>query len=244
MTELTETGEWGDPAIVEDGSESHEEEPTVPAVESRSQVSLFEHPDAHPLALGLLLEKKYGKEWEELETETLEFLVSRDFRAATLSELSLHKIEALRTLRSTTGFWRRFEVFAWCAMPLNGVLPDFEVMQVPTYAQALVAGDIAKVVRPEEEWSVEMRAFLRVVAEHDGVYCAVEPFDFLEFEPRGVLDPKAVARSWPDVLKAGEAPKGETIVAEQLRRAFAAHQYVLEARRSLTRQLPLVDRVV
>ena len=152
--------------------------------------------------------------------------------------------EALRTLRSTSCFWRRYEVFAWCAMPLNGVLPDFEVMQVPTYAQALVAGDIAKVVRPDEAWSAEMRAYLRVVAEHDGVYCAVEPFGFLEFEPRGVLDPRDVQRAWPAVLRAGEAPEGETIVAEQLRRALSAHEYVLEARRSLTAQLPLVDRVV
>ena len=244
MSELTEPDDRGDAEIVEDGSETHEEEPTEPAGESRSHVSLFEHPDAHPLALGLLLEKKYGKEWEELETETLEFLVSRDFRAATLSELSLHKIEALRTLRSTPCFWRRYEVFVWCAMPLNGVLPDFEVMQVPTYAQALVAGDIAKVVRPDEAWSAEMRAYLRVVAEHDGVYCAVEPFGFLEFEPRGVLDPRDVQRAWPAVLRAGEAPEGETIVAEQLRRALSAHEYVLEARRSLTAQLPLVDRVV
>ena len=244
MTDLTDTGEPGDAEIVEDGSESHEEEPTQPASETRSRVSLFEHPDAHPLALGLLLEKKYGSDWEDFETETLEFLVSRDFRTATLSELSLHKIEALRTLRSTSCFWRRYEVFAWCAMPLSGVLPDFEVMQVPTYAQALVAGDIAKVVRPDEAWSAELRAYLRVVAEHDGVYCAVEPFDFLEFEPRGVLDPRDVRRAWPAVLAAGKAPEGETIVAEQLRRALAAHQYVLEARRSLTRQLPLVDRVV
>ncbi len=240
MSELT----LSEPTVqIEDGSELYEEEAPPPKSEARSHVSLFEHPDAHPLALGMLLEKKYGKEWAELETETLEFLIGRDFRSATLSELSLHKIEALRALRSTTGFWRRYEVFTWCAMPLSGVPPDFGVMQVPTYAQALVAGDIAKVVRPGEKWSSEMRSYLRVVAEHDGIYCAIEPFGFLEFEPCGVLDPRDVQRAWPGVLKSGVAPEGETIVAEQLRRALGAHQYVLESREALQRQLPLVDRV-
>ena len=88
MTDLTDTGEPGDAEIVEDGSESHEEEPTQPASETRSRVSLFEHPDAHPLALGLLLEKKYGSDWEDFETETLIAFSSKDDGRDATNEVS------------------------------------------------------------------------------------------------------------------------------------------------------------
>ncbi len=242
-TTLTES----EPTIeLEDGTEIGTEEPSPseaaePSVSPR-RLSLFEHPDAHPVALGLLLEKKYGKEWEDLETETLEFVVRRDFRGGGLSPLCSDKINALRAMRGTRDFWRRFEVFTWCALPLNGVPVDFEVLQVPTYAQALVAADIGRTLRPDAEWSQEMRSYLRVVAEHDGVFCAIEPLDFLKFEPRGLLDPKDVQSRWPAVIRAGKPPSEETIIAEQLRRAFAARAYMLEARQELARQLPLVSR--
>ncbi len=234
--------------LVKVGEEAEEAETLVEAdapllkkeLEKPSAVSLFRHPDAHPYVLDLLLLRTYGPEWFEWEAETIAVMVYKDFRSS-ISHVNKHKLEAVRTLHFVDSFWTNWEVFVPCVMALNSILPDFEMMQVPTVAQCLIAVDTANRIRSEVSWSEEMKAFLETVHRFDGVLCPIEPLDFLNFSIEGVgYDCAEVKRLWPGVRKSRQAPTEETANAEQLRRLLQVHDALEESRAALTAQLGML----
>lgn len=216
-------------------------EVTVP---KPTRINLFQHPDAHPYALDLALLRKYQLEWMEWEPETLEIRIPQDFRTTGVSDLNMGKLLAMRTMHLVGTPWREWEVFNWCTMAVNNLFADFEVLQVPTYAQCAVMVDIAQRVRTDVPWSEEVTGFVSVVARTDGIFCPVAPADFIEIDDDGLMvDAGRVAELWPSIRKSGIAPTGDTILAEQLRRALIVHEYVMENRLRLQSQLPMVLNV-
>jgi hypothetical protein len=214
-----------------------------PKVVPATTINLFQHPDAHPLILDLLLLQKYGPAWLEWEVETLQWRIPQDFRTSSVSDLNLSKIQAVKTLHLVDTFWKNWEVFVWCVMPLNGNFPDFGIMQVPDVAQCMVAVDIANKIREDVTWSEEIKHYLPVVYQHNGIFCTIPPLDFVEIDKPSLVDCEAVKEQWPEVRRTGVAPTKETIVAEQLKRLLDAHNY-LEGERDLLRaQLPLLSNV-
>jgi len=206
-------------------------------------INLFQHPDAHPLVLDLALLRKYGPEWMEWESETLEWRIPQDFRTASVSDLNMSKIMAVKTMHFVDSFWERWEAFLWCLMPLNGMFPDFMVMQVPTAAQCLVAVDTANKIRQDVPWSDEVKNYLAVVFKHDGIFCQVDPIDFITIETNSMIDLPEIQKLWPEVRASGKAPQDETITAEQLRRMLTIKTYLDENRERLRHQLSLVPNV-
>ena len=206
--------------------------------------NLFRHPDAHPVVLDLCLIRKYGADWYGWEPETLELKIPQDFKVKEVSDLVFSKIQAVRALHMVDNYWRHWEVFCWCTMPLNGMFPDFEVMQVPTVAECMVSVDIANQIRSDVKWDAEIVAYLESVHRHDGIFVSQPPLDFVHIDTDGlVVDAKEIRMLWPVVLQSNKMPTGETVTAEQLRRMLSAQRY-LEANRSLLRsQLPLVQHV-
>lgn len=204
-------------------------------------INLFQHPDAHPYVLDMALLKKYGPEWMEWEPETLELRVTQDFNTASLSDLNRSKLNAMITLHYTDTFWLDWDVFLPCTMSLNGFFPDFEVMQIPTVSQCAVAVDIARRVREDVPWSDELRAYLDVVHRFEGIFCAIDPLDFVEIDGEDYpVDCKEVSMLWPAVRKSGKPPTAETVEAEQLRRLLIVHESLLEDRARLKSQLPIL----
>lgn len=203
--------------------------------------NIWRHPDAHPVALDYMLLQKYGVDWMNWEPETLELRIPQDFDTQTLSDLNLSKIQACKTLHFVDTFWQRWEVFAWCTMPFNNVFPDFNVMQVPTVAQCAVAVDMARRLRTDVDYELEVKAYLEVVHRHDGILTPIDPLDFVTVDTTEVaLDVADVRHRWPSVRSSGSAPKGATMEDEQLRRMLDVHHFLEESRTRLRQQLRLV----
>lgn len=224
-----------------------EEQPEGKPAATSSPVTvgnLFRHPEVHPVVLDLCLLRKYGADWYGWEQETLELRIPQDFRTKEVSDLVLAKLQAVRTLHMVDSYWKQWEVFIWCTMPLNGIFPDFEVMQVPTVAECMISVDIANQIRNDVEWSTELKAYLESVHRHGQVFVTQAPLDFIHLDLEDlVVDGKEIRLLWPVVEKSNQMPTGETITAEQLRRMLHAHQILEESRISLRSQLPLVQHV-
>lgn len=227
--------------IEEDEGDEGEKKAEERRLVAPTTINLFQHPDAHPIVLELALLQKYGPEYFLWEPETLEWRIPQDFKTRDVSELNMNKIQALKMLHVSNRYWREWEIFNVCTAPLNGSYPDFEVLQVPTVAQCAVSVDVAGRVRTDVQWSDEVVGFLEVVHRHDGIFCAVEPLDFVSIDAADlVVDCEEVQRLWPEVRRTRKAPTDDTVTAEQLRRALIVHEYVEENRALLRSQMPLV----
>lgn len=216
-------------------------ETRVVDVTTVTRSNLWHHPDAHPVAIDLILFRSYGPQFLEWETDMLRRVVAEDFRSS-LSELNLAKIQAVKALHLVDTYWDDWEVFLWCSMALNGVFPNFAVMQAPTAAQCLVSVDIANHLRDDMPWSDEVKAFVEVSFRHDGVFRPVAPVNFITIQCEADLaNFKDIDARWPKVRDTRTVPRGETIEDEQLRRMLTAHTYLEESRARLRHQLNLVD---
>jgi hypothetical protein len=203
-------------------------------------INLFQHPDSHPYVLDLALLKKYGPEWMEWERETLLRRVPQDFHTAGISDLTFAKFNGMKTLHYVDTFWKSWEVFVPVTMALNSLFPDFNVMQVPTVSQCMVSVDIANRVR-DGVWSDEMQAYFQTVFKFDGIFCSIDPLDFVEIDGEEYpVDCGEVSRLWPTVRKSGKPPTGDTSTAEQLRRLLIVQDSLKEHRARIQDQLPLL----
>ncbi len=229
-------------------ADSPEEDEAV-AIRAPAQVSLsastvFQHPDTHPLILDLLLLRKYGPEWMEWEAETLELRIKSDFRTD-VSDLNMHKIQACKTLHYVDTFWESWEVFVWVAMALNGIPPDFHIMQVPTVAQCMVAVDIANRIRQDVPFNQELNDYLEQVHMHDGIMVPIEPLTFVTMDDvdEYPVEIDEIKERWPEVRISGKAPPPTTVENEQLSRMLDLRSHLEDTRAALRAQLPLVVHV-
>lgn len=206
---------------------------------SRS-ASIFTHPEAHPYAISLFLLKRYGPEWLEWEPETLRRRVDVDYRS-TISTLNFHKIQAVKTLNYVESFWTNWEVFVPCVMAFNNLLPDFEIMQVPTVAQCAVAIDVANRIRVEKDWSDEILTFLQTLFRYEGLLVAIDVLEFVPVDQDGYEEEaKEISLRWPLVRASKQLPQGDGLVNDQLRRLFDIHGDILESHQHLTSQLGML----
>jgi hypothetical protein len=231
-TEVVETDESDDASSVAVG-QLHDETAPIP-------INLFQHPDAHPIVLDLALLRKYGPEWMMWEPETLQWRIPQDFRTRGVSELAMHKLQALKTLHFVDTFWLQWEVFLPCCMAFNDTPPDFEVMLVPTVAQAAIAVDVANRIRQDVKWSDELKDYLEQVHIFDGVVCPIEPLDFVTVDSEEYpVDCSVVSAAWPDVRASGRVNDDGSVEAAQLKRLLQLRGFVEESRERLKQQLPL-----
>lgn len=206
--------------------------------------NLWHHPDTHPVVLDLVLFQHYGPQFLEWEAQTLKRIIPEDFHSSSLSELNLAKIQAVKVIHLVDTYWEDWEVFLWCTMALNGVFPDFSMMQSPTAAQCLVSVDTANHLRDDMPWSAEVQSFIDVSFRHDGLYVRVDPVNFITIQrDPDLADFKSIEERWPKILETRRAPKGETPEDEQLRRMLGAREFLDESRARLRHQLGLVGHV-
>lgn len=203
--------------------------------------NIWRHPDAHPLVLDLTLIKRVGAEWLNMEPETLQLIVPEEFKSP-LSDLNLAKLQACKTLHAVESFWHRWEVFTWCTMALNGEFPDFEVMQVPTIGQALIAVDIANRIRMDVKWSPEMERYLEALHQHEGILVPIAPLDFLKVDNEHLdVNIDDVRARWQKVREMNQAPGGDSVEDEQLRRMLQMYDFLEESRARFRVQLAMVS---
>ena len=233
-----------DPTEELESTAPSEEDASAPAPVVTTPVTartLFVHPETHPVIIDLALLQKYGPEWLEWEPETVQLCVGQDFGA--MSDLNFSKAMAMKALHLVDSFWERWEVFNWCLHPINGLFPDFDVMQVPTVAQVMVAVDVANRVREDVAFSEEVRLYIGAVHRHDGLFVAQPPVDAVAIINTSEvnIDLAKVRADWPSVRISKTAPTAQTAEAEQLRRMLTAFTFLADSRSRLRSQLHLVQ---
>ena len=234
--------------MVETTQGDEEENPALPEqpvkTSSASLSTLFRNADAHPLILDLALIQKYATDWLRWEYETLVARIIQDFDTPTVSDVNVEKLQACKALHLVDDFWTKWEVFNSCVAALNGSFADFQRLQVFSVPECMLAVDIANRIRDDVQWSPEVKAFLAVVHKHDGMLVPTPPLDFVHINTEGFPgDYVEVAKRWPQVRSAGQAPAGDSIEDEQLRRMLAAWRYLDSGRSRLQAQLPNLQHV-
>ena len=137
----------------------------------------FSYHDAHPVALTMALMEKFNVEWLEWEPETLKQEILTTFRATSISEHNWQKIQAVRTLTQTVGFWSEWHIFEKVIQALNNNVPRFDITQRCTMAQLMAGVDIANQVR-KEDFGDEIERYVAACAIEEGVTYLPAPVDF------------------------------------------------------------------
>lgn len=142
--------------------------------------NIWRHPNAHPLALDLLLLERYGQEYLEWEPEALRLSLSKD--GYLLSNNVWTKILAVQVLHNSPSPWRQWEVFHWVCLGLNGKPPNFVYLEQPELGHLASGVDMMKIVDRTREFTDEIDKFITVTARHDGVFYLPAPLDFAQPE--------------------------------------------------------------
>jgi len=150
---------------------------------------IFGHHDAHPVVLATLLFKEYDVEWLEWEADVLWYEIEDDFSRrfsargrptkVTVSGLNRNKIQAIRTLLLSNGFWEEWQIFCPIMQALNNNVPVFDTLQKPSVAQLMAGLDIVSTIR-EEEFSEEISRFVAAACLEQGVWFLPKPLDFAQ----------------------------------------------------------------
>ena len=152
-----------------------------PAVQASLEpiTRFFSYHDAHPVALTMALMEKFGVDWFEWEPETLRQEIIKTFRATSVSEHNWQKIQAVRTLTQSVGFWKEWQIFEKIIQALNNNVPRFDITQRCTMAQLMAGIDIANQIR-HEEYDEEVHRYVACCAMHEGVTYLPPPIDFAQ----------------------------------------------------------------
>lgn len=142
-------------------------------------IRFFSFHDAHPVALTLVLMEKFGSEWLEWEPDTLKREILTTFRATSVSEHNWQKIQAVRVLTSTMGFWSEWHIFEKILQALNNNVPRFDITQRCTLAQLMAGVDIANTIR-KETYGDEIQRYVAACALDEGVNFLPDPLGFAQ----------------------------------------------------------------
>ena len=148
--------------------------------------TLFAHHDAHPVVLDALMITAFKKDWWTWDADTIWGAIVQYFGPKTgrgssinISDLTKNKIQAVKVLHGSDGFWKGWEVFAPTLQPLVNNIPRFDVLQTPTTAQMMVGIDIANSIL-RAPFSEEVARFVAACCLNDGVWYLPAPLDFAQ----------------------------------------------------------------
>ena len=149
------------------------------AAPSKGPLPLLQDPQAHPAALTVLLSQKFGTAWLDWEPDVLWFEITQDI--SRISEINRNRVQAVRTLLLTDGFWRAWEIFVPVALALNGTIPSFKTLQVPSLGEMMSAVEAAEIIRPQHPgFSEDVTRFIAASALEAGVWFLPAPLDFAQ----------------------------------------------------------------
>lgn len=141
----------------------------------------FSSPEVHPLVLDLLLVDRYGANWLLWEPETLWSSITTDFSLS--ADISRHVragVQAVKTLHANDSFWMDWEVTNWITQVLSGVLPDFEVLQIPSPGALAHAVTCARILRKNIPYDDEVQKWMAACLLDAGIVYAPSPLEFIQ----------------------------------------------------------------
>lgn len=152
------------------------EEATFPP----SSSLFFAYHDAHPLALAMAIFSKMGGDWVEWEAETLRWEIAREFNVSSISPANWEKIQAVRALMLTVGFWAEWHIFEKILQALNNNIPQFDTLQACTIPQIMAGIDMASEIRPGMKFSEEVALYVAACALEEGVTYLPDNLEFAQ----------------------------------------------------------------
>lgn len=140
--------------------------------------SVFSHPEAHPLALDLVLLKNFELEWLTWLPETLFHEIEQTFTTS-IAEVNKLKILAAQTLHVVDTFWEEWEIFEKSLWALNGQVPRLDTIQPPDLSMLMAGVDMANSIR-QETYGEEVARYCAAVFLHENVFYAPDPLEFCQ----------------------------------------------------------------
>lgn len=140
--------------------------------------SIFSHPEAHPIALDMILLKHFDLDWLTWLPETLFSEIEQTFKTS-IADINRTKILAAQTLHVTDVYWDQWEIFEKVIWSLNGVPPQIKVMQPPDLPILFAGVDMANSIR-EEKYGEEVARYCAAVFLNEHVQYAPAPLDFCQ----------------------------------------------------------------
>jgi hypothetical protein len=157
-----------------------------PASTKLTPATIFAHHDTHPVVLDALMITAFKKDWWTWDAETIWEAIAQYFGPKTarggginISELTKNKIQAVKVLHGSDGFWRGWEVFTVTLQPLVNNIPRFDVLQTPTTAQLMAGVDVANTI-VRNSFSEEVARFVAACCLNDGVWHLPPPLAFAQ----------------------------------------------------------------
>jgi len=133
-----------------------------------------------PLAYYLVFPKILDETWHEWEPETIWKTLERSY-GIELSDVEKNKVNAIKAIYSET-FVRDWEAFEKVSLALDGIIPEFDIMQDITpnqIAGALITANIVRLSEPELSQEVKTYCALRMI-DHETLSM---PEDMVVFQP-------------------------------------------------------------
>jgi hypothetical protein len=152
------------------------QEPVAP--KSLTSRSVFSHPEAHPVALDLVLLKNFELEWLQWLPDTLFSEIEKTFTTS-IAEVNRLKILAAQTLHVIDAYWDNWEIFEKVLWALNGQVPRVDVIQPPDLSILMSGVDMADGIR-RETYGEEVGRYSAAVFLHENVFYAPEPLEFCQ----------------------------------------------------------------
>lgn len=104
------------------------------------------------------------KEDDIVEPETVRHMYPNE------TDAEINKILAFVTLSKTRHFWENFLVFEKIVLALNGIMPDFNMLQGVMPEQIWYALEIAHKLYPTREYAPEILKYIEYICNEHGVY--------------------------------------------------------------------------
>lgn len=152
--------------------------PQPPAPKSLTSKSVFSHPEAHPLALDVVLLKHFELEWLTWLPDTLFHEIELTFNTS-VAEVNKLKILAAQTLHVTDASWEQWEIFEKTIWALNGMIPRIDIIQPPDLPMLFNGVETINSIR-QETFGEQVSRYCAAVFLSEHVHYAPEPMAFCQ----------------------------------------------------------------
>jgi hypothetical protein len=153
--------------------------------------------DSTPIAIYNFLNEKFKDQWWDWEIETIEKTLWTEY-GLVMSDRMAEKIQAIKFVinnqRSMMDWW----YFNQAANSITGSPADFTSIKSPSPGMAIAAMRVMKAIRPEEDFSRDVKKYVCLILIDDGVYTPPPSVPELAEEMEGLVADKTI---WPKVLE-------------------------------------------
>jgi hypothetical protein len=143
------------------------------------------------------LNDRFKDEWWDWEIETLEKVLWRDY-GTTLTDSMAEKIQAIKLVLNSQRTFLDWWYFNQVANSMMGSPADFTTIKSPSSGMAIAAMRVMRQIRPEENFSRDVKKYVCIILKNDGIYVPPPSVPELVEEMENIVSNKEI---WPKVLE-------------------------------------------